>query len=200
VIGRSIIPAERKISRGIIAIAVVNLVLGLLCLVKGAVSALIDTTLLMQLVAGSAVDIPPAPQELVLFERLNGMETFLEGVLLLGGGIGLLLLANWARVATLVYAGLAIVASVTSLVIYVLYIGPLSAPWNVQVTELLSRIDGSEVATAPGFEVLARQLCGFPALCYSVFLFLMLNRPSTRQAFGVACASGAPPADDIEDS
>ena len=191
---------ESKLTGGIIAVAAVNIVLALLFLASGSVSALIDPTLLMQFVAGTAVDIPPAPKEFVVFARLKGMETFIEGMLLLSGGIGLLLLANWARITTLVYAGLAIVASVTSLVIYALYVSPLSAPWHVQVDEMLPTMGGSAAAMAPGLDVLARQFCGFPILCYSVFLFLMLNHPPIKEAFGAAPAGAAPQADDVEDS
>ena len=190
--------AKSKLTGGIITVAAINIVLALLFLASGAMSAMVDITLLRQLMAGSVVDIPPAPKELVVFARLQGMETFIEGMLLLSGGIGLLLLANWARIATMAFAGLAIVASVASLVIDVLYVGPLSAPWRMQIAEMLPGT-GGDVALAPGLDVLVKQCSGFPFLCYSVFLLVMLNHPPIKEAFGAALAGAAPRADDFEE-
>lgn len=185
--------AAGGLRRRLVIISVANLIIGLMLVGMGLLSAAADIrslgryALLYGTAAARLVELPPVPRELVSFDRLKGLELAACGALLGIGALGMLLSANWGRLLTIAYSFLFISAGGIFLVADTLHYQPLSAPWAEQTREML--LMTADVQPPRVFGLLAlkdRLLTGLPFMLYSVFLFTVLTRPAVKRAFGIA--------------
>ena len=112
------------------------------------------------------------------YAMVGGILQVSMGVLLLACGIGLLRLRDWARKGSMIYAAIAVV----TVVITVLFLAWL--------------IPAMEAAGVSSFQVDMMRVSGFTGpvlgLVYPVVLLALLTRPMIKVQFGYRMSSGAP--------
>lgn len=187
---------RKRPSRGVIAFAVCNLALGLL---------LLGVTLLALSLAGQAApedvaaDLPQVPEGVrTLSGVLNGMNLVAVGLLGVGG-VGLLRLRNWGRIASLLYVPLSLVSNITSMVVYIVVGYPLMHEQLVRVSEeMAQRGDAQEVPVESLATLLtvAGICCGFPFIIHAVVLLVFLTRPEISRQFRSGEDLGVSPLED----
>jgi hypothetical protein len=184
-------PDRRRPSATLIAIAVTNLVFAAFVLAMGVLPNVVDINWALGLIFGVSADsLPSIPEEVSFYYRVTGAEAIVESLLLWAGGIGLLLVAHWGRVACLIYAGLTLVAHVLSTAADVLLIQPVAEPWLVELSEAVASarhaVEPPEVSALTG--VATGLCCASPYIAYSLVLFAVLTRPAVKDEFGRARA------------
>ena len=175
-----------RFRRRLRAIAITNLILGAGFLLPGAALSVMGSTALPRYLTDGVVDLAPMPKDAVLFDRLAGAAYVVRGALLVAGAIGILLKANWGRLATMAYAVLSVVGSTALLIADVLFIGPARAPWQVHAQEAVFAVRGWHLPDwSPMQAVMGGLCCGYPYVIYSVFLYMTLHSPPARAIFGL---------------
>ncbi len=112
------------------------------------------------------------------FLKLSIPLGFLSSVVLLASGIGLILVKNWARIASIAYAAYAIVWSIIGAAVNYIF---LSRP----LLEQASQRTGPEAAAAIG-GVIGGMVGGCIGLIYPILLIIFMLRPHVVAAFEAA--------------
>ena len=181
--------AQKKLSGGIIAIAVINFVLAAFCLCGGLLGVAATAKPMFKLPqppGQEEIVIPDMPEEVVTFSHAKGTVSLIEFVLIVAGGVGLLLLAPWGRLSTMTYAVLNIVASVVFTAYYLAVVSGPNAEW---VAEVMAARGGAApqqgVADMMGAMGSFGVFCvAVPLMVYSIVLLIVLTRPNVKRQFG----------------